>query len=59
MVKASVLVQSTFVRDCFANIGQYEAGLAAKLLLKAGATLTVRDTTADERAVSFLFLFDD
>lgn len=56
MVKASLLVQSTFVRDCFANIGQYEAGLAAKLLLKAGATLTVRDTTADERAVSF-FVF--
>lgn len=48
--KNPMVCANHFLPDCFTNLGQYEAGLAGKLCLKAGATPTVRDQTAEQRA---------
>jgi len=40
-----------FDMDCFHNLGQYNAGLAAKLYLKEGSIPTIRGERTDNVSV--------
>ncbi|KAK2840100.1 hypothetical protein Q5P01_013840 [Channa striata] len=47
MVKYVFVCANHFASDCFSNLGQYNAGLAGKLLLVEGSIPTVRGKSAD------------
>ncbi|KAF3694590.1 hypothetical protein EXN66_Car010266 [Channa argus] len=52
MVKYLFVCANHFASDCFSNLGQYNAGLAGKLLLVEGSIPTLRGKAAENESAS-------